>query len=571
MKTGSEDKNSLFSYIRRIFMSPRFYALLVVGCFILLLPGISQAISVSAATSPAAPMTANITTTIAGASCPFVSASYGDGQQALIGQCVGPASCTFNVSHTYAAPGIYTVTITGSSGFPVGGLCPGVTPPNPASVTIAVGTTMTITSPAILPAGTLAGAYSYQIQTTGGILPLKYSLVSGKLPAGLSLGSGGLISGTPTALGTFTFSVQVSDASLPPLQSTPKVFSLTVNPPSFAGPSSMKTSVPQGITSTRTIPYQLTASTPITVPLVSTAGVFSAGGTVLETNNQPLTVSMQKGQGKASEVITISPTLIEKALRQNSNVFTYQRSFTLGGAFAKETAQSPVIFTSTLNISILTEGSSPFDIKTLQLYFENRLIDITVDRNYPKLKAYVDILPLGSGILQGNWTVDGRIISNVVQPLAAGQAITLQTPDIPPLPTYEVGTHQLKFNVINPVTSVQMPTIIYHVSPTESVLALARITLLSPLLGSQQPYSSINFQWEGFNFPVLYLVEFYSDEKGINPMFSAFTQKTHYALPARTFTSFFEKGATYYWKVTALNETKNPVGESERRSFIFKK
>jgi hypothetical protein len=563
-------------------MISRLYnSLLVVGCLILIFPGVSQAITVSATASPTSPLTANMSILLpngVGITC-FTNVFFGDGQQASAGLPCSLPSCTYNVSHVYATPGTYTITVSGTT-TPFGPtLCPAVALPNPATTPITVGTptsvtppstlptgTLTITSPAILPAGTLAGAYTYQLQTTGGLLPLKYSLISGNVPPGVSLSARGVISGTPTALGTSTFSVQASDATVPPLQSLPKSFSLTVNPPSIAGPSSMRTSVPQGMTSTRTVPYQLTASTPVSSPLVSTAGVFSAGGTVLETNNQSLTVPMQKGQGRASEMITLSPTLIEKALRQNSNIILYQRSFTLGGM-----AQAPVLFTSTLTISILTESSAPFGLQTLQLYFENRLIDVTVDRNYPKLKAYIDILPVGSGILQGNWTVDGRIISNVVQPLAAGQAVTLQTPDIPPLPTYEVGTHQLQFNITHPVTSVAMPTIIYHVSPTESVLALARITLVSPSLGSLQPYSPVNFQWEGLNLTALYLVEFFNDEKGSSPVFSAFTKKTHYALPASTFTSFFENGATYYWKVTGLSETKNPVGESERRSFSFKK
>ncbi|MGH9735265.1 MAG: putative Ig domain-containing protein, partial [Candidatus Acidiferrales bacterium] len=52
------------------------------------------------------------------------------------------------------------------------------------------------------------------LQATGGTTPYSWSLSSGSLPAGLTLSSStGAISGTPTASGTSTFTVKVTDAS----------------------------------------------------------------------------------------------------------------------------------------------------------------------------------------------------------------------------------------------------------------------------------------------------------------------------------------------------------------------
>lgn len=55
-------------------------------------------------------------------------------------------------------------------------------------------------------------AYSVQLTATddSGIAPT-YTLASGTLPTGLSLNSAGLISGTPSAAGTFTFTVNATD------------------------------------------------------------------------------------------------------------------------------------------------------------------------------------------------------------------------------------------------------------------------------------------------------------------------------------------------------------------------
>jgi hypothetical protein len=68
-----------------------------------------------------------------------------------------------------------------------------------------------------LPDGRLNTSYSATISTTGGVAPYAWSVASGSLPPGLRLdGPTGAILGTPTALGAFTFTVQVSDANATP-------------------------------------------------------------------------------------------------------------------------------------------------------------------------------------------------------------------------------------------------------------------------------------------------------------------------------------------------------------------
>jgi len=46
----------------------------------------------------------------------------------------------------------------------------------------------------------------------GGVPPYAWSVVAGAMPAGLAMDSSGIVSGTPAALGTFLFTVQVSDS-----------------------------------------------------------------------------------------------------------------------------------------------------------------------------------------------------------------------------------------------------------------------------------------------------------------------------------------------------------------------
>ncbi len=68
-------------------------------------------------------------------------------------------------------------------------------------------------NPSLLPNGTVGTSYSQTITATGGISPYSFSVTSGMLPNGLSLSSGGVLSGTPSTSGSFTFTVTATDAN----------------------------------------------------------------------------------------------------------------------------------------------------------------------------------------------------------------------------------------------------------------------------------------------------------------------------------------------------------------------
>ncbi|MFZ2492074.1 MAG: ice-binding family protein [Thermoanaerobaculia bacterium] len=67
-------------------------------------------------------------------------------------------------------------------------------------------------APATLPDGTVGAAYAQTITAAGGTAPYTYSILSGALPPGLVLSAAGLISGAPTTAGSYTFTVQATDA-----------------------------------------------------------------------------------------------------------------------------------------------------------------------------------------------------------------------------------------------------------------------------------------------------------------------------------------------------------------------
>lgn len=62
-----------------------------------------------------------------------------------------------------------------------------------------------------LPTATAATAYSQSFSVNGGTTPYRFAIVGGALPAGLALDAAGALSGTPTADGPFTFTVEATD------------------------------------------------------------------------------------------------------------------------------------------------------------------------------------------------------------------------------------------------------------------------------------------------------------------------------------------------------------------------
>jgi uncharacterized protein (TIGR03437 family) len=74
--------------------------------------------------------------------------------------------------------------------------------------------TITLNPVSPLPAGRIATSYNQTITATGGAAPYDFSLATGStLPAGLTLSAAGLLSGTPTVGGNFSFTIVATDAN----------------------------------------------------------------------------------------------------------------------------------------------------------------------------------------------------------------------------------------------------------------------------------------------------------------------------------------------------------------------
>lgn len=96
--------------------------------------------------------------------------------------------------------------------------------PSPQAATSAFTLTITPTTLQLtttsLGNGAIGSAYSATLQATGGTQPYTWSLASGTLPTGLEFSSSGVISGTPTASGGFSFTIEAKDSETSPQTAT---------------------------------------------------------------------------------------------------------------------------------------------------------------------------------------------------------------------------------------------------------------------------------------------------------------------------------------------------------------
>jgi hypothetical protein len=235
----------------------------------------------------------------AGGSTPYTWSYSGTLPHCVLLSSVGQLSGTPCVAGTYA----FTMMATDASG---------------ASTTkqfniIISGPVLAITTTS-LPAPTQSTPYSATLQAGGGTPPYTWSVSSGQLPSGLTLDpSAGTISGTPTATGSFSFTVQVKDVASGQASAP---FSLTVSPPGAL--TIVTQSLPAGATNQ---PYAVT--------------MVASGGT------PSYTWSVSSGQLPPGLLLAASSGLVS-----GTPTATGQFNFTLSVTDSSSPAQSASLATS---------------------------------------------------------------------------------------------------------------------------------------------------------------------------------------------------------------------------------
>jgi hypothetical protein len=192
----------------------------------------------------------------------------------------------------------------------------------------AVPTPLTINSSS-LPSGTSGSGYSSSLQASGGTAPYTWSFVSGNLPAGLSLNtSTGLISGTPTASGNFSFGVSVHDAASP-AQTTTATVILSLVP--AGSPLAISSTILPGGTSNQpysatlnatggTAPYTWSGNLPAWLSLNPSTGLISGTPTASGTTNLSFTVTDSSSPAQTKSVSNLSLVVAPPALTVSASL-----------------------------------------------------------------------------------------------------------------------------------------------------------------------------------------------------------------------------------------------------------
>jgi hypothetical protein len=169
--------------------------------------------------------------------------------------------------------------------------------PGGSFTNVLIGLPVVFTTTAV-PATTAGVAYNQQLNATGSGA-VTFAVTAGSLPANVTLSSAGLLSGTPTTPGTYTFTVTATDA----LGASSEVYTLTVNPalsittpilPTAATGGSYSQQLASG-GGTGTVTYTVTAGAPPTGLSLSASGLLS--GTASSVGASTFTVTATDSVG----------------------------------------------------------------------------------------------------------------------------------------------------------------------------------------------------------------------------------------------------------------------------------
>jgi Putative Ig domain len=315
----------------------------------------SQAVPVTITGASAGPSTA-LSISIASLPQGVVGSSY-SGNFTAVG---GASPYTWSVSAGQLPPGLSLSSTTGAlSGTPTasGNYSFGIkvidssssvqsastTVSLPVVTATATPTPLSITTTSI-PSGTIGSAYSTVLVSNGGAAPYAWSITAGGLPNGLSLSATtGLISGTPTAVGTTHFTAAIADSSNP-AQTKSVSLTLVVAPTQFGITTSSLPSSTIGSTYTSllqatggTAPYawsiasgslpaglSLTAATGIISGTPTTAGTFTFTATAADAGTPAQTKSVSLSIVIAPVTLAITSSALPSGTQSSSYTGTLQ-------------------------------------------------------------------------------------------------------------------------------------------------------------------------------------------------------------------------------------------------------
>jgi hypothetical protein len=296
-----------------------------------------------------------------------------------------------------------------------------------------------------LPGGKVGASYSQAFTATGGTPPYTYIVSVGKLPPGIMLSSAGILSGTPTTPGSYTFTIQVADS----LSATAtEQFTIVIT--GLAITTSALPSAAVGVAYSQTLaaaggtpPYTWSGTLPAGLTL-SAAGAITGTPTTAGTSNVTIQVT-DSANATASAAFTLTvlpaPTASFSGL-SSTTTSAQQVNFTLalGAAYAQEiTGQVTLAFQPDASLA------SPADDPSILFASGGRTANFTIPANStaPVGFSVQTGTVAGSITLTVSWQADGAALA---VPAALSQTIQI-APAVPVIGAVGTATSTSGFTV----------------------------------------------------------------------------------------------------------------------------
>ncbi|HVU96306.1 MAG TPA: MBG domain-containing protein [Puia sp.] len=353
--------------------------------------------------------------------------------------------------------------------------------------------TLTI-SPGTVPDGTYRSVYPTQTLSAsgGGTGPFLFSLSAGVLPQGITLSADGTLAGTPTAPGSYPFTVSVLDAST--LNTGTQDYSVTVSPaPLTITPVSVHKAYgaampaftfeyigfvsgegPDNLTSPPTANTTATAASPVGPYNITASGAASAnyaisyGTGTLTIDQVPLTVaavSVHKAYG--AQLPTFTANYAGFVNGDDASKLSTPVSFSTTATAASPVAQYPITPSGATdpnyNISF-TQGTLTIDQVTLTITANNATM------------TYGGAVPTPLTVSYSGF-VNGDDVSKMSTPATATTSATSASPvNSYPITPGGAVDNNYTFNYVNGTLSIGKANLTITANPASSVYGAALVS-----------------------------------------------------------------------------------------------
>lgn len=245
----------------------------------------------------------------------------------------------------------------------------------------------------------------------------------------------------------------------------------------------------------------------------------------------------------------------------HSETHQYQRAGTYTISAQDENGESQKRFTQ----QVIVRGiDDQVNLEIAEVRLDNGKYYKIVPKNSKNIRAILRMKMRGTGIVAGNWIVDGRPFEFFSEVANQGEVKEILTRRVPGLPTIDPGIHTVTLRLTRPENIlVTFPILKYFVLPHENI-----IKTLTPPDGFVAKEKEIpEFSWE--------------EPKGASKYQVAFTNYLHIFMGEGAAISWIDVGTKLkytpdietwnrinrnrwtYWKVRALDTNNNVVAESD--------